>query len=187
MKLKVIVPTHIWEFKPIIEQWNFMLSEVHSNNFIKIETFFEQGDPPSGRNVRQKYTDLLANVDCYVHFLDCDNLISPQAINSLYWISTTLPKIIMFGQKWHTNGIKRLNASPDNCVPCRCDLAQLFLHSSFLKGLVWTDRYENDGDAIQWLHQKHADKFTFINEVDVWYNALKPHSTLYNGHIITIA
>jgi hypothetical protein len=93
----------------------------------------------------------------------------------------------MFGQIWHTNGIKRLNAKAENCLPARCDIAQLFVHGSFLKDMVWSADYENDGQFIAELHKRYPNDFIFVNDVNVWYNALKPHSTLYNGQIITIA
>ena len=93
----------------------------------------------------------------------------------------------MFDQIWHANGIKRLNAKPENCVPFRSDLAQIFVHGSFLKDIIWTNDYHNDGIFIETLYKRYPNDFEFINDVNVWYNALKPHSTLYNGQIITIA
>jgi hypothetical protein len=103
-----------------------------------------------------------------------------------YFISKQ-PKIYMFDQIWHANGIKRLNATPENCLPARCDIAQLFVHGSFLKDMVWSADYENDGQFIKKLHEKYEKDFIFVNDVNVWYNALRPNSTLYNGQIITIA
>jgi hypothetical protein len=188
MELKIIVPTHIWEFQPIIQNWNESIRMLTgSQNSIYIETIFEQGEAPSGRNVRQKYTDLFAGQNVYCHYLDCDNLISIDVMNKLRFIDTTKPKIIMFGQIWHSQGIKRLNAMPINCLPARCDIAQLFVHGSFLKDMVWSADYENDGQFIAELHKRYPNDFIFVNDVNVWYNALKPHSTLYNGQIITIA
>ena len=189
MELKIVVPTHIWEFKEIIEDWCFSYSsDWNSDFFLNCETIFEQGEAPSGRNVRQKYTEHFSGQNVYVHFLDIDNLISPKA---LFWLEQYLqfiePKIIMFGQIWHTNGIKRLNAKAENCLPARCDIAQLFVHGSFLKDMVWSADYENDGQFIAELHRRYPNDFVFVNDVNVWYNALRPHSQLYNGQIITIA
>jgi hypothetical protein len=187
MKLKIVCPTHIWEFKEIIHTWNYTNSYYQDDSIISCETIFEQGEAPSGRNVRQKYTDKFAGDNVYVHFLDIDNLISPQVFS---WLNDNLaekPKIYMFGQIWHTNGIKRLNAKPENCLPARCDIAQLFVHGSFLKDMVWSGDYENDGQFIAELHKRYPNDFVFVNDVDVWYNALRPHSQLYNGQIITIA
>jgi hypothetical protein len=196
MELKIIVPTHIWEFEPIQINWHYWLEEVFLKS-IDIEIIHEQGEAPSGRNVRQRYTEMFAEKDCYVHFLDNDNLVNENVLN---WLGYKLknftwnalnynhePKIIMFGQIWHTNGIKRLNAARENCVPARCDIAQLFVHGSFLKNMVWSGDYENDGQFIAELHKRYPNDFIFVNDVNVWYNALKPHSTLYNGQIITIA
>ena len=194
MELKIVVPTHIWEFVPIQKEWFEMMQ--HDFN-LSITLIHEQGEAPSGRNVRQKYTDLLAGEDCYVHFLDNDNLVNGDVFS---WINHNLfkitwdclnykhrPKIFMFSQIWHAQGIKRLNAQPENCLPARCDIAQLFVHGSFLKDMVWSGDYENDGQFIAELHRRYPNDFEFINDVNVWYNALKPHSTLYNGQIITIA
>jgi hypothetical protein len=61
------------------------------------------------------------------------------------------------------------------------------VHGSFLKDMVWSADYENDGQFIQELYRRYPNDFVFINDVNVWYNALKPNSTLYNGQIITIA
>jgi hypothetical protein len=193
MELKIVVPTHIWEFEPIQKQW----FESYLDTFgdwmgnISITTIHEQGEAPSGRNVRQKYTDLYANQNVYLHLLDCDNLIPFDVLDRLNFLFGTkefkIPKIIMLAQKWHTQGIKRLNAAPENCVPARCDIAQLFVHGSFLKDMVWSGDYENDGQFIAELHKRYPNDFIFVNDVNVWYNALKPHSTLYNGQIITIA
>ena len=183
MELKIIVPTHIWEFEPIQRIWFELIKDV--NYFRRIEVIHEQGEAPSGRNVRQKYTDVYAGSDCYVHFLDNDNLIPTKVFQFLSNYSK--PKIFMFGQIWHANGIKRLNAHPDNCLPARCDIAQLFVHGSFLKDMVWSSDYENDGQFINKLFEKYEKDFIFVNDVNVWYNALRPHSTLYNGQIITIA
>ena len=184
MELKIIVPTHIWEFEPIQKYW----FETFNDFGLRNEIIHEQGEAPSGRNVRQKYTDLLQGFDCYVHFLDIDNLI-PYDVMQTFEEETRFekPKIYMFDQIWHTNGIKRLNAKPENCVPSRCDIAQLFVHGSFLKDMVWSADYENDGQFIAELYRRYPNDFVFINDVNVWYNALKPNSTLYNGQIITIA
>lgn len=189
MELKIIVPTHIWEFVPIQKQWHENLQDAF-NRSVFVEVIHEQGEAPSGRNVRQKYTDLLADADCYVHFLDNDNLIPYEvlfAFDDLINDYKGEPKIFMFSQIWHAKGIKRLNAKPENCVPARCDIAQLFVHGKFLKDMVWGADYENDGQFIQELYKRYRNDFVFINDVDVWYNALKPQSTLYNGQIITIA
>lgn len=186
MELKIIVPTHIWEFEPIQKYWFETLNDYGYN----AKVIHEAGEAPSGRNVRQKYTDLYSESDLYVHFLDNDNLISIDVLSKLnkltdeYW---QIPKIFMFDQIWHTNGIKRLNAKPENCVPARSDLAQLFVHGSFLKDMVWSGDYENDGQFIRELYKRYPNDFVFVNDVNVWYNALKPNSTLYNGQIITIA
>jgi hypothetical protein len=191
MELKIVVPTHIWEFEPIQRIW--LQTAIDSIPYIN-EKFYtklihEQGEAPSGRNVRQKYTELFAGQDCYVHFLDNDNLIPYDVLHEFDSLINEYetPKIIMFGQIWHTQGIKRLNAAPENCVPARCDIAQLFVHGSFLKDMVWSGDYENDGQFIAELHKRYPNDFIFVNDVNVWYNALKPHSTLYNGQIITIA
>jgi hypothetical protein len=53
--------------------------------------------------------------------------------------------------------------------------------------MVWSADYENDGQFIKKLHEKYPNDFVFVNDVNVWYNALRPHSQLYNGQIITIA
>jgi hypothetical protein len=183
MELKIVVPTHIWEFQPIQRSWFLMISQIGE---IDIELIHEQGEAPSGRNVRQKYTEHFANQDVYVHFLDIDNLIPMEVIADLLYLAEE-PKIYMFDQIWHTNGIKRLNAKPENCLPARCDIAQLFVHGSFLKDMVWSGDYENDGQFIAELHRRYPNDFVFVNYVNVWYNALRPHSQLYNGQIITIA
>ena len=202
MELKIIVPTHIWEFEPIQRMWFtnledsiLLFNHLDKIDYIKdgkgfghidIELIHEQGEAPSGRNVRQKYTNIYADKDVWVHWLDNDNLIQVSVIEKLMEI-TSMPKIIMFGQIWHTKGIKRLNAHPENCLPARCDIAQLFVHGSFLKDMVWSADYENDGQFIKKLHEKYEKDFIFVNDVNVWYNALRPNSTLYNGQIITIA
>ena len=183
MKLKIVVPTHIWEFEPIQKEW---LESDFYNPASSIEVIHEQGEAPSGRNVRQKYTEIFSNQDVYVHFLDIDNLIPMEVIADLLYLAEE-PKIYMFDQIWHTNGIKRLNAKAENCLPARCDIAQLFVHGSFLKNMVWSADYENDGQFIAELHRRYPNDFVFVNDVDVWYNALRPHSQLYNGQIITIA
>lgn len=186
MKLKIVCPTHIWEFVPILENWHSLL---HWNDeTFPYEMIFEQGEAPSGRNVRQKYTDKFAGEDCYVHFLDCDNLLSIDVIKYLKSTNDpSKPKIFMFSQIWHAQGIKRLNAKAENCLPARCDIAQLFVHGSFLKDMVWSGDYENDGQFIAELHKRYPNDFVFVNDVNVWYNALRPNSQLYNGQIITIA
>ena len=183
MELKIVCPTHIWEFVPIQKEWFYMWSKSGGS----VSIIHEQGEAPSGRNVRQKYTDLYAGENAYIHWLDNDNLIPFEVLQRLEPFLNKSPKIIMFDQIWHTNGIKRLNAKGENCVPARCDIAQLFVHGSFLKDMVWSSDYENDGQFIQKLFEKYEKDFVFINDINVWYNALKPHSTLYNGQIITIA
>jgi hypothetical protein len=185
MKLKIVVPTHIWEFEPIQRQWFKNLE-----NIINIELIHEQGEAPSGRNVRQKYTEIFAGQDVYVHYLDNDNLIPYYILSAFQDVLSQYKnqrKIYMFGQKWHTNDMKRLNAKAENCLPARCDIAQLFVHGSFLKDMVWSADYENDGQFIAELHRRYPNDFVFVNHLNVWYNALRPHSQLYNGQIITIA
>ncbi len=183
MKLKIVVPTHIWEFEPIQRQW----FDIWCNKGYNIEIIHEQGEAPSGRNVRQKFTEIFAGQDFYLHWLDIDNLVPYDVIDWLLYKPYDEPKIYMFDQIWHTNGIKRLNAKAENCLPARCDIAQLFVHGSFLKDMVWSADYENDGQFIAELHRRHPNDFVFVNHLNVWYNALRPHSQLYNGQIITIA
>lgn len=186
MDLKIIVPVHIPEFVPIQKAWFEYIKSAKYCKHLDIDVFMEPGDAPSGRNVRQKYTD----IGCldYIHFLDNDNLISIYVLQKIYSIySPIAPKIFMFDQIWWANGPKRLIAKPENCVPCKCDIAQLFVHGKFLKDMVWTDRYENDGDFIQQLYKRYPDDFVFINDVNVWYNALKPGHGLYEGEIKLIA
>lgn len=188
MELKIVVPTHIWEFEPIQHTWFAMFDDAKFCPSLDTQLIHEQGEAPSGRNVRQKYTDLYAGKDVYVHYLDNDNLIPPYVLEMLYRQADVFkPKIFMFGQIWHANGIKRLNAKPENCVPCKCDIAQLFVHGSFLKDMTWTNDYHNDGLFIEELYKRYPNDFVFINDVNVYYNALKPNSTLYNGQIIEIA
>lgn len=186
MELKIIVPVHIPEFVPIQKEWFDMMSYDRRYRAVWTELYHKQGEPPSGRNVRQWGTDEFAGKDVYAHWLDCDNLIPPQVIQRLYDFQFE-EKILIFSQRWWTNGPKRLNAKPENCVPCKCDIAQLFVHGKFLKDMVWTSRYENDGDFISELYKRYPNDFVFINDVDVWYNSLKPNHGLYNGQIIEIA
>ena len=187
MELKIIVPTHIWEFEPIQKEW-FKLMQNSFKGELSIEVIHEQGEAPSGRNIRQKYTDIYAGQDVYVHFLDNDNLIPFEVLMGLYVECLNgIPKIVMFDQIWHAKGIKRLNAKPENCLPARCDIAQLFLHGWFLDKMIWSSDYENDGQFINNLYQKYPNAFVFLNDDNTWYNALKPHSTLFNGQIIEIA
>jgi hypothetical protein len=180
--LKIICPTSILEFKPIITRW----IELHIT--ITYELIFEKGEPPSGQAIRQKYTDLWANDNCYIYYHDHDSLISPEVCN---YLNNNLdfinPKIYMFGQIWFANGIKRLNANSENCKPIKCDISQLVVYSSFVKGLNWTNDYHNDGIFITNLHDLYPDKFVFENEINAYYNALIPNKGLYNGQIITIA
>jgi hypothetical protein len=93
----------------------------------------------------------------------------------------------MFGQVWWANGPKRLNAKPENCVPAKCDIAQLFVHGKFLTDMTWSSDYENDGQFIEELYKRYPNDFVFLNATNVYYNALKPHTSLYNGQIIEIA
>lgn len=189
MILKIVVPVHIPEFVPIQKKW--LMNLRNGYNDIDIEAHFDKGEPPSGRNVRQRFTDFYANKDLYVHFLDNDNLIPDYVIDNLAFLDDNVwygePKIIVHSQIWWANGPKRLEAKPENCVPCKCDIAQLFVHGSFLKDMVWTSRYENDGDFIAELYRRYPNDFVFINDVDVWYNALKPNFGLYNNSISQIA
>lgn len=194
MELIIVIPTHLWELAAIQKEWFDMMSYDRRYRRINFELYHEKGEAPSGRNIRQKYTDIFSKVDVeseiYVHFLDNDNLIHGSVLAKLAELdyeNDYKPKIFMFGQIWHANGIKRLNAKPENCVPCKCDIAQLFVHGSFLKDMTWTNDYHNDGIFIEELYKRYPNDFVFINDVNVWYNALKPNSTLYNGQIIEIA
>jgi hypothetical protein len=180
--LKIICPISIPEFAPIISKWlEFQLT-------IPYELVFEKGEPPSGRAVRQKYTDLWSNEDCFIYWHDHDSLISPEVCQYLNKnLNLNKPKIYMFGQVWFTNGIKRLNAKPENCKPIKCDISQLVTYSKWVKGFEWTNDYHNDGIFITQLFDAHSDKFIFENDVNAYYNALSPGKSLYNGQIITIA
>lgn len=187
MQLKIIVPTKDFTFKPIIKQW-FSSLECYPY-YDSLEIFMEKGAPPSGWDVRQKYTDLLCNSNKYVTFMDDDTLISESVLDALDILirGSKLPKIFIFGQIWWSNGPKRLNAKPENMQPCKVDIGQMFLHSSFLKGMKWSKAYENDGIFISELYQKFPESFVFTNEINTWYNALQVGKGLYNGQIITIA
>jgi hypothetical protein len=124
---------------------------------IPYELVFEQGEPPSGQAVRQKYTDLWANDECYIYYHDHDSLISPEVCDYLNKnLDFIEPKIYMFGQIWFVNGLK------------------------------WTNDYHNDGIFISQLFDLHSDSFVFENDINAYYNALMPNKGLYNGQIITI-
>lgn len=180
--LRIICPTAIPEFVPIIQGWT------DSHLTTPFELVFEKGDPPSGQKVRQKYTDLWAGEDAYVYYHDHDSLISTDVCN---WLNTHLlsvkPSIIMFGEVWWANGPKRLTSKAENCFPIRCDISQLFVHAKFINGLAWTNDYHNDGLAIKYLFDQHENEFIFVDEINAWYNALKPNTSLFNGQIIHIA
>ena len=191
-KLVIIVPVSRPEFVPIIEayhrsKWDSICNETKQPIELIIE--FGKGLPPSGSNVRQEYLEKYRGEWVYIHWLDDDNLISPDVLDFIHGriLRADTPEIFMVGQIWWANGPKRLNAAPKNCKPCQCDVAQLFVHASLLDGINWGSRYENDGDLIQELYQKHPDKFNFYNDVDAWYNALRPNQGLFNGEIKLIA
>jgi hypothetical protein len=191
-KLVIIVPVSRPEFVPIIEAyhhnlWQRICNETKQHIELVIESSY--GLPPSGANVRQDYLEKYRGKNVYLHWLDDDNLISPDVLEFIHRriFKADTPEIFMFGQIWWANGPKRLKATPDNCIPCQCDIAQLFVHASLLDGINWGNRYENDGDLIKELYQKHSDKFNFHNNIDVWYNALRPNKGLYNGQIKLIA
>lgn len=185
MELKIVVPTKDFLFSKIIQQWFWAYSFTLPKSHITLK--ISKGSPPSGWDVRQHYTDLFQKEDCMVTFMDDDTLIPHEVLD--YVFNWTYPKdsILIFGQKWWSSGPKRLNAKPENMHPCRVDIGQLFLHSSFLKDMVWSKEYINDGIFIEQLYQKYPDKFIFINEIDTWYNALQVGKGLYNGQIIGIA
>jgi len=182
MELKIICPTNIPEFRLIIKRW----LELHLT--IPYELVFEQGEPPSGQAVRQKYTDLWSKDECYIYYHDHDSLISPEVCDYLNRnLDFIEPKIYMFGQIWFANGIKRLNANAENCKPIKCDISQLVVYSKFVNGLKWTNDYHNDGIFISQLFDLHSNSFVFENNINAYYNALIPNKGLYNGQIITIA
>lgn len=191
-KLVIIVPVSRPEFVPIISTYHRAVHTDIQTDFrwsTPLTMEFDKGLPPSGSNVRQKYLEKYRGQDVYLHWLDDDNLISYDALEHVMCRihKSDTPEIFMLGQIWWANGPKRLNATPENCKPCQCDVAQLFVHASLLDGINWGDRYENDGDFIQELYTKHPDKFSFYNDVNVWYNALRPNQGLYEGQIKLIA
>jgi hypothetical protein len=191
-KLVIIVPVSRPEFVPIIQAyhentWQRICNK--TKQLIELVIEFGIGLPPSGANIRQEYLEKYRGKSVYLHWLDDDNLISPDVLEFIHSriFKADTPEIFMFGQIWWANGIKRLNATPENCKPCQCDIAQLFVHASLLDGINWGNRYENDGDLIKELYQKHSDKFNFHNNIDAWYKALRPNQGLYNGQIKLIA
>ena len=184
MNLQIVIPTKDFAFEPIIRQW---FEPFNNTYFDQVYLNIEKGAPPSGWDVRQKYTDLLANEDCYVTFMDDDTLIPYEVILDLFSDNYPDKSIICYGQKWFSNGIKRLNANADNMHPCRCDIGQFFFHASFLKDMNWSKEYINDGLFYEELHKRHSKHFIFRNDIDTWYNALQVGKGLYNGQIITIA
>jgi hypothetical protein len=188
VKLQIVIPTKDFAFESVIKTWfnlyNYSIERTpKSGVYLKME----KGLPPSGWDVRQKYTDLLQNENCLVTFMDDDTLIPEEVLNYLLVDGKMKENIFIFGQRWWSNGPKRLNAKPENMQPCKVDIGQMFLHSSFLKGMQWSKAYENDGIFISQLYEKYPESFVFINNIDTWYNALQIGKGLYNGQIITIA
>ena len=171
--IQIVVPVHIPEFVPIIQHWH----KGYSLNFM-------DGEPPSGRNVRQSYTNYFTGSKDLIHFLDCDNLVPHEVLG---YLNNYKDKIYMFDQRWWTNGPKRLIAKPENCVRCRCDTAQIFVSGKFLKDMIWEGHYEDDGVFIAELYRRYPDDFIFVNDLEVYYNALKPNNGLYEGQIKLIA
>ena len=184
MQLQIVVPTKDFTFQPIIEQW-FYAYDASSLDTIYLN--IEKGAPPSGWDVRQKYTEILQDNDCYVTFMDDDTLIPYEVLDNLFAENYPEKSIICYGQKWWSSGIKRLNAAPENMHPCRCDIGQFFFHASFLKDMQWTKDYINDGIFYEEMYKRHSKHFIFKNNIDTWYNALSVGKALYNGQIITIA
>jgi hypothetical protein len=188
MELKIIVPTKNGEYSEIIKQWFSLLKgdfDLYTN--LDIEVIIEKGLPPSGWDVRQKYTDLLQNEDCWVTFMDDDTLIPREVISDLFSEEYPHESIICYGQRWWSGGPKRLNASPENMHPCRCDVGQFFFHASFLKDMTWTEDYINDGIFYEEMFKRHSKHFIFRNDINTYYNALSVGKGLYNGQIIEIA
>lgn len=185
MNLQIVIPTKDFAFEPIIKGW---LENEYGGHLDSAIIHMEKGAPPSGWDVRQRYTDLLSNESCFVTFMDDDTLIPYEVLLDVQERYYNNPKsILIYGQRWWSNGSKRLNAKPENMQPCKVDIGQMFLHSSFLKGMQWSKAYENDGIFISQLYQKYPESFIFINEIDTWYNALQVGKGLYNNQIIEIA
>src|SRR5574343_1168541 len=184
MILHVVIPTKDFAFEQVIKQWFSLMNDIHIDN---IHVHMEKGAPPSGWDVRQKYTDLLQNQDCLVTFMDDDTLIPHEVIYDLFSDNYPDKSIICYGQKWWSGGQKRLNAKPENMHPCKCDVGQLFFHARFLKDMVWSKEYINDGLFFEELYKRHSDSFVFVNNINTWYNALQVGKGLYNGQVIQIA
>jgi hypothetical protein len=186
MELKIVVPTKNGEYSEIIKNYFDLIND---DLYIgdKIDVIIEIGLPPSGWDVRQKYTELLQNKDCWVTFMDDDTLIPREVINDIFADNYPNKSIVCYGQKWWSGGIKRLNARHDNMHPCKCDIGQFFYHASYLKGMNWTKDYINDGIFYEEMYKRHANDFIFRNDLNTWYNALSVGKGLYNGQIITIA
>ena len=167
-----MIPVSRPEFQPIINGW---LGSRHLR--ANWQVFSEQGAPPSGWDVRQKYTDKLAGSDEWVHFLDDDNLISTVVMAFMEQVAATNQRAIyLFGQIWGASGSRRLVPRAENCRVGKCDIAQLFVHASFLKGMVWDKGYVNDGLFIEELYRRYPEAFVFVPSVVSWYNALRPES-----------
>ena len=171
MILHLIIPYSRPELLPIIGNY------FKPYNWIKL--YFEQGKPPSGGDVRQKYLELLRSdnelQNDYVHFLDDDNLIPHDVLTHIIENANGV-NILAYNQYWNAgnNNKLRLIAKPENMMPSRCDIAQFFTPIKYLMDINWNlERYDNDGLFYMELHQKQADKFIF-NNLYVWYNALRP-------------
>ena len=175
--MKIVIPTKNFEYEPIIRQWFEPFD---------VEVIIEKGAPPSGWDVRQKYTELFSNLNEFIVFMDDDTLI-PYDVMRYALEHDGQDIILMFGQIWWCSGPKRLEPKPINCYPVRCDIGQVMVNGKLLTGYKWETCYENDGYYIQHLYNTYPQKFRFVPHLNTWYNALANGKGLFNGEVIQIA
>jgi len=129
---------------------------------------------PWGNDIREKYTQEFPGF--WIMYLDDDNYISEDAIEFIkaLFIKPVEPRAYIFNQIHGTKGGLRCEAKPDNMVRGKVDAAQILVHGHLCRDIHWNlEEHDADGMFIEELYKSCPEKFVFVPEVTVWYNALR--------------
>jgi hypothetical protein len=108
--------------------------------------------------------------DCWIYFLDDDNLLYPGFWKKITYLIYNFPAIGMFIVAQERG---RGNFPAVNISRCYVDMAQAVFRGSFIGNERFAMHYEADGDLIVRLHDKEPSRVHVDRTVLCYYNRLR--------------
>lgn len=160
-----------------------LLSTLQNKN---TQLYFEKGD---GWGLSQ-LNPIIQSLDGWIYHLDDDNILHENFYDKIYNTHINNNSLAYVFSQYiggiDFTGLEVRVASPENIKVKGIDLAQWIIHSDLHINKQYGTGYIADGEFIESLYKESSDKFTIIDEILCYYNALQSNSSAKVPKVIYI-